>query len=451
MIVWECQRGAMSHNKFAIILMVLLLVSVPSATKARGSSDANSAQAENGQPGSPDEVLSRIRTQIQQLLATPQPELYARHLRSVLALCEDSVLKLQFAGPDRDGQTKELLGYLETIESGLKTEDAEKSENYLAKGRRSLDLARLSQSDGTLQLYSVSLPAHWDPSNAYPLYVQLHGRWSDLPLALVASNLGPPDAYSKVNNDAIILTPWVRGNSDYRQHYGSEPDIWEAIDDVKTFAKLDPDRWYISGHSWGGDDTWAIVLRTPDLWAAAGIMAGDPESVPNDSGLVPNARYVPFYLWKGANDPVPNRQSSLDYFRDALTGVSDPPMVVIANGAEHMYRPQDAAAMQSWLFEHTRHRPNHFSFVIDTPQHRGIWGISIPKKYQFAYFNVEPRASFECWIDASTVRIQAPNTNRLDVDLGPLGLDMSGTAKVIVNGKKMFDGPIPVKPLSLAW
>jgi poly(3-hydroxybutyrate) depolymerase len=261
---------------------------------------------------------------------------------------------------------------LQVIESSLNKDDAKRAETYLAEGRRSLDLARHSRSDGTLQSYAVSLPVHWDASKAYPLYVQLHGRWSDLPLALVASTFAPHDEYRKLNDEAIILVPWVRGNSQWRLENGSEPDVWEAIDDVKTFAKLDPDRWYISGHSWGGDDTWAIVLRTPDLWAAAGIMAGDPISVPKESGLAPNARYVPFYLWKGSQDPVPNRQPALDYFRDALTELGDPPEVVIAEGVGHMYRPEDAAALQTWLLEHVRHRPTHFSFVIDTPQHRGI-------------------------------------------------------------------------------
>jgi pimeloyl-ACP methyl ester carboxylesterase len=372
-------------------------------------------------------------------------------LRSVLALSEDAVLKLPFAGPDQDAQTKELVGYLKVIESGLKDDDAARPAASLAEGRRSLDVARLSRSDGTLQLYSVSLPAHWNPSKAYPLYVQLHGRWSDLPLALVASTLATHDEYRKTNEDAIILIPWLRGNGGWRLENGSEPDVWEAIDDVKTFAKLDPDRWYISGHSWGGDDVWPIVLRTPDLWAAAAILGGDPVSVPKELALVPNARYVPFYLWKGARDPVPNRQEALEYFRASLTEVGDPPKVVIAQGVEHMYRPEDAAAVQTWLFEHVRHRPDHFSFVIDTPQHRGVWGISVPQKYPEAYLNVEPRVSFECWIEGSTVRIETSNSNRLDVDLGPQGLNIAGTAKVIVNGKEMFGGPVPAKPISLTW
>jgi pimeloyl-ACP methyl ester carboxylesterase len=431
----------MRHKRLAI---VLTLVSATAAGRA-------GLCAQNAQADSPDTILSHIRVDIQLLLDKPQPGLYERHLRSVLALCEDSVFKLQFVEADRDARTKELEVYLKTIESGLTADDARNPETYLADGRRSLDLARLSRSDGTLQFYAVSLPAHWDSNESYPLHVELHGRWSDLPLALVASTFAPENKNQNPNDDAIIVVPWVRGNSEYRLKNGSEPDIWEAIDDVKTFAKLNADRWYISGHSWGGDDVWAIVLRTPDLWAAAGMMSGDPISVPKELGLVTNARFVPFYLWKGEKDPVPNRPQELKEFRTLLTEVGDPPKVVVSPGVGHMFRPEDAAAMQSWLFEHIRQRPNHFSFVVDTPQHRGVWGISIPEEYPLAYFHFESKVSFECWIENSTVRIQTSNSNRLNVDLGDLGLGLSGNVKLIVNGKQILNGPVPSKPISLTW
>ena len=272
--------------------------------------------AENTGLESPGEVLRRIRADIQQLLATTSPDLYQRHLRSVLALCEDGVLKLQFAGADRDSQTKELVGYLQTIESGLKNEDERGAEAYLVDAQRSLDLARLSRSDGTLQFYAVMLPARWDASKAYPLYVYLHGRESDLPL--VAATFAPQPNGGNLNDTAIVVVPWLRDNGEWRNENGSEPDVWEVIQDLKAFAKIDLDRRYIAGHSWGSDDVWSIVLRTPDLWAAAGIMAGSAAGVPSELKLVANAHNVPFCLWKGAQDPIPNRQTNLEYFRESL-------------------------------------------------------------------------------------------------------------------------------------
>jgi pimeloyl-ACP methyl ester carboxylesterase len=417
-------------------------VFLQTASLVAGASTNRMSGQKASEPESPETVLARIRSRIETLLRTPQADLYVRHLRSVLALCEEESLKLQFLGTARDEKTKELLGYLKSIENDLK-DDGGRPQAFLLDGRRALLLARISRSDGTLQPYAVSLPPHWDANKAYPLLVELHGRGSDLPLGLMS------DTFLPHKSEAITLVPWLRGNGTWREDNGSEPDIWEAIDDLKNFAKLDPDRWYICGHSWGGDDVWAIVQRTPDLWAAAGIMSGHPGSAPAELGLLPNVRHIPFYLWLGDQDPIPNRKPALEQFRDGLTGVGDRPEVVVAKGVGHNPRPQDGAAMKDWLFEHVRQRPSHFSFIADTPKHRGIRGVSIPQRYPLAYGNAEPRVRFECWIEGSTIRIQTSDTKALDVDLGPGGLNISGTATLIVNGKTRFSGAAPQKALAL--
>ena len=397
-------------------------------------------------PNTPVATLSRIRAHIEALLNRSQPELFARHLKSVLALSEEEVLKAQLAGTKNDGRAKELLGYLNIIEIGLNG-DGEKADPYLVEGRRSLTLARLSQSDGTLQFYTVSLPPLWDPRRAYPLYVHLHGRGPDIPLAYVSYTFQPPKESAAKNAEVIAIVPWLRGNGERRNENGSEPDVWEAIEDVKSFAVVDPNRWYLSGHSWGGDDAWSIAQRTPDLWAAVGIMAGNPVGAPYALGLVANASHVPFYLWVGDEDK--ERKSSFDNFRSSLNAVGNPPTTVVAAGIGHNYRAEDAAALEAWLLQHTRQMPKHFSFNADTPQHRCIWGISIPRTYPDAYPQAEPRVKFECWIEGSTIRIRTWDVKEIEVNFGPTGLNLSGDVELIVNGETKFSGAAPVKPLSL--
>jgi pimeloyl-ACP methyl ester carboxylesterase len=423
----------LSAISFTAILLLLLTV-VPQAEPSSRSD-------------TPEVALARIRARIEALLSRPQPDLFARHLKSVLALGAEDVLKLELAGADKEERAKELYGYLSTIETGLNG-DGERAEPYLVDGRRSLTLARLSRSDGTLQFYTVSLPPHWDPRRAYPLYVQLHGRGPDIPLAHVSSTFQPRKENVAKNADMIAIVPWLRGNGEWRNENGSEPDIWEAIEDVKSFATVDPDRWYLAGHSWGGDDAWSIAQRTPDLWAAVGIMAGNPVGAPYALGLVANANHVPFYLWVGDEDK--ERKSSFENFRTALTAVGDPPTVVVAAGVGHNYRPEDAAALEAWLLQHTRQMPKHFSFIVDTPQHRGIWGISIPRIYPDAYPQAEPRVKFECWIEGSTIRIRTWDAKQIGVNLGPTGLNLSGNVELIVDGKTRFSGLAPAKPLSLS-
>ena len=209
---------------------ILSLVSC-AVSKAEPSPGPDNAQA----------GLSRIRAHIETLLSKPQPDLFARHLRSVLALSEEEVLKLELAGGDKDDRAKELLGYLTTIGAGLNG-DGERAEPYLVNGRCSLTLARLSASDGTVQFYTVSLPPHWDARKAYPLHVQLHGRSPDIPLAYVSYTFQRLKENETRNAELIAIVPWLRGNGEWRNENGSEPDIWEAIDDVRSFATLNPNR-----------------------------------------------------------------------------------------------------------------------------------------------------------------------------------------------------------------
>jgi predicted esterase len=422
---------------FLVVSFVAILLLLPSAV----------SQAEpSPRPDTPEAALSRIRAHIEALLSKPQPELFARHLRSVLVLSEEDVLRQELAGADKDERAKELYGYLSTIEAGL-SGDGERAEPYLVDGRRCLTLARLSQSDGTLQFYTVSLPPHWDSRKAYPLYVHLHGRGPDVPLAYVSDTFQPQKENGAKNADLIAIFPWLRGNGEWRNENGSEPDIWEAIEDLKSFATVDSNRWYLSGHSWGGDDAWSIAQRTPDLWAAVGIMAGNPVGAPYALGLVANASNVPFYLWVGDEDKL--RKSLIETFRTSLTAVGNPPKFVVAAGVGHNYRAEDLAALEAWLLQKTRRMPKHFSFIADTPQHRGIWGISIPRIYPDAYPQAEPRVKFECWMEGSTVRIRTWDATQIEVNLGPTGLNLFGNVELIVNGKTRFSGVAPAKPLLL--
>ena len=159
---------------------------------------------------SPERVLGRIRNRIETLLRKPQPALYVRHLRSVMALCDEEILRLQFAGTGRTGQTTELLGYLKAIEAGL-NDDGGRAETYLLSGRRALNLVRVSRSDGTLQFYAVSLPPRWDATRAYPLWVELHGRGPDLPLGAISNTFLPYKEDQSPNDEAVTLRPWLRG------------------------------------------------------------------------------------------------------------------------------------------------------------------------------------------------------------------------------------------------
>jgi predicted esterase len=390
---------------------------------------------------------ARIRRRIDRLLALKQPDLYRTHLQSVLALIEADQLELRFAAEKRLEQSAELLGYLRAIEAGL-NDDTDRPGPFLVDGKRALVIARQSRIDGTLQFYLMSLPPKWERGRAYPLHVQLHGNGPSMPTAYVSFVVGPRQQY-ETRGERIAIGPWMRGNVSYQPGNVSEADVLEAIEHVRTIATIDPDRIYLSGHSGGGDYVWGMTQRMPDRWAAAAILAGNPRGAPEQLGLVPNVRDLPFYLWVGSNDPIVNRRPFFEQFGRMLTAVGNTPTMVVGEGAPHMYRPQDAQAVQEWLLQHVRERPMHFAFIADTPYHRGVWGISVPRSYPGVYLLPEPRVRFECWIEGQTVRIEAVGATKLDVDLGPSGLRMTGDVTVNVNGKQQYSGPVPARPLSL--
>jgi predicted esterase len=437
-----------STTTVRVVLMLLLGLGIVVPGYSQGNTTKHVVTV-TVNPPEVDAVLERIHAKIQSALSRSQPPLFERHLRSVLALCDISAKQLEFASQNRADLLQELLTSLNNIDAGL-SQDGENAETYLTNGIRPLILARLSKTDQSLQFYLVNLPPHWDPNRAYPLVVGLHGFGPSLPSSFVAYGLSPHPADAPPGPEGIMLTPYLRGNHAWTESTDSEADLWEAIADLETFANTDKNRWYLNGHSGGGDATWAIVQRTPDLWAAAGMLAGSTYAAPVDLGLVSNMSYVPFYIWSGDQD-LTHRLPSAEEARDALLAVGNRPKFVLAKGVGHMYRPEDLIQMIQWMLSHTRKRPDHFSFIIDTPRHRGVWGISIPRKYPYDQLVAEPRVKFECWIEGSTVRIQTWDARKLSVDVGSDGLNMSGNITLVVNGETKFRGQAPQKPLSFEW
>ncbi len=399
------------------------------------------------QAETPETVLGRIKSAVESLLEKPQPPLFVRHLRSVLALSEVEVQKLRFATTRKDEQSKEVLGYLLNIDHGLH-DDGDKAETYLKKGRRALTLAGLSKLDGSLQYCTVGLPPNFDPQKPYPFMVGLHGAGPTIPLAYVNFTFSPHGENERAPREIVSVVPWGRGNRGWRDD--GETDLWEAVAEVQSIATLDPNHWYIQGHSMGADGVWALVQRTPDLWAAAGMQAGSTYALPVQRGLVANAAAVPFHIWIGDQDSNRDRIPSSQEARDALITVGAKPEFVLSPGVGHSPRGEDGDRQTDWMLTHTRKRPDHFAYIADTARHRGVWGIQILRPQGVGRaFNAmpQPDARIECWTDGPTVRIETKAVPRLSIDLGPSGLHLQGMVRVTVNGKEVHSGPVPSAPI----
>jgi len=405
----------------------------------------------------PRELLTRLDARVDELLQKDAPKLFAWHLRSIRALADSEFAKLevQQAQSSRHSvvdREKEFVEFAGAIAKGLQHDHID-PDDYLKNGRGSLILARPSAVDGSLQYMMVDLPKGWDPNKAYPLSISLHGSGPDNPLAYPSYTFGPPsppsaDAKPNPGADMIHLTPWGRGNRSWRND--AETDLWEAIALLKTFCKLDPERWYISGHSSGADGTWAIEQHTPDLWAAVGIQSGSMYEGRPEWGLIPNMKYVPTYFLIGEKDPLTHRVPDMKEAFKILTQMGDETKLNILPGIGH-YPLTDAGLddQASWMYSHVRKRPDHFVFTIDQARHPGVWGITAQFLDTERRFIQQPWPNFECEIKDHEVRIKTGRIRELRVDLGPTGLQMTGAVKLWVNGKLVHEGPVPDEPIRI--
>ncbi|CAN5379202.1 hypothetical protein BH11ARM1_BH11ARM1_02490 [soil metagenome] len=395
--------------------------------------------------GTPEASLARLTKDVDQQLAKEQlPPLYAWHLRSLKALAMSEYAKFELGVPINrtplEDRKKEFVQFVDIYSTALET-DGVNPDLYLKEGRRSLILVRPSNIDGSLQYAMVSLPQGWDSAKEYPLVVSLHGTGPANPLAYPSYALGPiGPASTGPMSQMIHLTPWGRGNSSWRND--NERDLWEAISQLKTFAKLDRDHWYIAGHSSGADGTWAIVQHTPDLWAAFGLESGSMLEGPPERGLIKNMIYVPGHFLIGENDTLPNRIPDTKAASEIWQKAGTPTKLLILKGIGHYpLAPEGYKSEEDFLVQFSRKRPNKFEFTIDDPRHPGVWGIDVVLSPLQRRFIAQPWPHFTCEVKGQEVRITTDHIDKITVITGSNGLGMTGNVTVVVNGKTIYEGP----------
>jgi len=142
--------------------------------------------------------------------------------------------------------------------------------------------------DGTLQPYAVYLPRGEAPAGGWPLLVSLHGAYSNHRLNMrrvfgKSNRPGESDEEATRNElplpdvPMIVVSPFGRGEFMGYQGLG-ERDVLRVMADVRRAYAVDPDRIYLTGLSMGGEGTWHIGLRHPDLFAAIVPVCGITDS-----------------------------------------------------------------------------------------------------------------------------------------------------------------------------
>jgi predicted peptidase len=198
-------------------------------------------------------------------------------------------------------------------------------------------------TDGTHTLpYRLFVPRDYDPAQAYPIVVFLHGGGG-----LVGTDFLPYLVFVKPENQTVwpcfMMLP---------QSSGDWSGIWmqltiEVIDALRTEFNIDPGRLYITGHSLGGFGTWYAITHYPGKFAAAVPVSGGGEV-----GLADRCAQTPIWNFHSDKDSIVSVQLSRDMIA-AVRAAGGDPIYTEYTGYDHGPTLSAAYAEQDlplWLF-----------------------------------------------------------------------------------------------------
>jgi poly(3-hydroxybutyrate) depolymerase len=172
--------------------------------------------------------------------------------------------------------------------------------------------AYLSELDGTIQRYAMHVPEEYDGSRPFPLVIALHSsggdHWSGLKLVTGYSNiLRRADEANrhffpkKLPSDFIVVSPNGYGFEGPGYRGPAEYDVMKVLEEVESHYKIDKNRIYLTGASKGGQGTWEIGLKHPELFAAIAPVCGATGGVRLMASQIGRVR---IFVFHGAKDRI---------------------------------------------------------------------------------------------------------------------------------------------------
>jgi predicted peptidase len=202
--------------------------------------------------------------------------------------------------------------------------------------------------------YLLYLPGGYgqDSAQQWPLVLYLHGSdvWGNNPEDLIASGL-PKLLTSTLDFPAMVLSPQVPEDKVW---WGAQLDEVSALlDHVQATYPIDPKRIYLTGPSMGGFGAWAMLLRSPQRFAAVAPIAGGWDS---ERDIVPRnicaIKDVPIWVFHGAQDDIVLPKKA-ELMVNALKQCGVEVRYTLypaANHRESFARAYDDPELYAWLF-----------------------------------------------------------------------------------------------------
>ena len=179
---------------------------------------------------------------------------------------------------------------------------------------------------GEVVPYGLVVPKSYDGTKAMPLIIALHGsggtentmmQAGDGVLPRVAEERGflvaTPSGYRRNGGYGRTVTSLGELDSEsLRISRLSEQDVLNVLKLVRANYRVDPARIYLMGHSMGGNGTWRLGSKYPEIWAALAPIAGGSAAASKLPLANLKPHNIPVYTVHGDADrtsPVENTRS----------------------------------------------------------------------------------------------------------------------------------------------
>ncbi len=214
------------------------------------------------------------------------------------------------------------------------------------------------------------MPDGYDATKPYPLVVYLHGagqagtdnkkhvdEWNDVLNPLLSAS-------TRKTYPAFIVAPqapsvwvdwaWEKGSYDINAvpESATLKKVLATITALRGQYNVDPNRLYVVGYSMGGEGTWDLVARHPDMFAGALPVFG--VAAPN---AAPRLRNTAVWAFHNADDGSVRPDSDRQMFRAMAAAGARPLYTEGATGGHFGFSGYGNAAVLPWLFLQRRGVP----------------------------------------------------------------------------------------------
>ena len=335
-------------------------------------------------------------------------------------------------------------------------------------------LAYTDPNDGSVQFCRAYLPAEYSSQQRWPLIMMLHGFNPANPEYSDWWSVDMRHAVLADRKNVIYIEPHGRGNA---QYVGiGEQDVLRCLAEAKRTFSVDEDRVYLAGESMGGQGTWWVASRHPDLFAAAAPIFGgwdfrvtsvsgpsmEPEPTNSRDAFMlerissfvsaENLLNLPLYVVHGDNDQSVSVENSRHAVKMLQRWGYDVRYHEMPGWGHEDLKQQEALA--DWFLAHRRNpAPEHVRLRAAELGGAAAYWVKVERFEQpMQIIRVDAQV-----LEPGIVRFDTTNVASATLSLPPTLRGDAGNIKVIWNGKPqqvaLVDGVARVtgadKPTSL--